>query len=177
MTLKGIPYPIKNLIIILSVFSHLLTFQFVYNFGCVKLMILLVDPFFFCPILFFKAFATCYFNDCKVFCKITKHNSMLFEVPKKCSLILVIDITLNSFAQNLHSSSQELPCFVGGFIHSTNVHSSAVEGGHGAVCFFRNRKTIVGNKSRIIERIFYQTIYSRILCMKTKHARSCCKNL
>jgi len=102
---------------------------------------------------------------------------MLFEVPKKCSLILVIDVTLNSFAQNLHSNSQELPYFASGFTHSTNVHSNVLKGGHGEVYFLKNRKTIVGSKSRIIERIFYQTIYSRILCMKTKHVGSCCKNL
>ncbi len=64
--------------------------------------------------------------------------SMLFEVPKKCSLILVINVTLNSFAQNLHFSSQVLPCFVGGITHPTNVHSSALEGGHGIVRLFRN---------------------------------------
>jgi hypothetical protein len=60
---------------------------------------------------------------------------MLFEVPKKCALILVLDDTLNSFAQNLHFNSQEFPCFVGGVTHSTNVHSSALRGGHGVVCF------------------------------------------
>jgi hypothetical protein len=79
---------------------------------------------------------------------------MLFEVPKKCSLILVIDITLNSFAQNLHSSSQELPCFVGGFIHSTNVHSSALEGGHGVVCFLEIEKQLLGTKVELLKEFF-----------------------
>jgi len=60
---------------------------------------------------------------------------MLFEVPKKYFLILVIDVALNSFTQNLHPSLQELPCFVSGVTHSTNVHSSALEGGHGIVFF------------------------------------------
>jgi hypothetical protein len=55
---------------------------------------------------------------------------MLFEVPKKCSLIFVIDVALNSFAQNLHFSSQELPCFASGVTHSINVHSIALKGGH-----------------------------------------------
>ncbi len=117
-------------------------------------MILLVDPFFFCPILFFLAFVTCSFNDCKVFCEITKHNSMLFEVPKKCSLILVIDVTLNSFAQNLHSSSQELPCFAGGLTHSTNVHSNALKGGHGEVCFLEIEKQLLGAKVELLKEFF-----------------------
>jgi hypothetical protein len=47
----------------------------------------------------------------------------------------VIDVALNSFAQNLHFSSQKLPCFAGGVTCWTNVHSSALEGGHGVVCF------------------------------------------
>ncbi len=47
----------------------------------------------------------------------------------------MLDDTLNSFAQNLHFNSQEFPCFVGGVTHSTNVHSSALRGGHGVVCF------------------------------------------
>ncbi len=69
---------------------------------------------------------------------------MLFEVPKKCALILVLDDTLNSFAQNLHFNSQEFPCFVGGVTHSTNVHSSALRGGHGVVCFLEIEIQLLG---------------------------------
>jgi hypothetical protein len=71
---------------------------------------------------------------------------MLFEVPKKCALILVLDETLNSFAQNLHFNFQEFPCFVGGVTHSTNVHSSALEGGHGVVCFLEIKKQLLGTE-------------------------------
>jgi len=94
MTLKGFPHPKNNLAIILSISSHFLTFQIVYNFGCVKSMTLLINvSIFLLPNSFcFETFATRYFNDCKVFCGITKHNFMLFEMPKKCSLILVIDV-------------------------------------------------------------------------------------
>ncbi len=60
---------------------------------------------------------------------------MLFEVPKKCFLILLIDVALNSFAQKLHLNSQELPCFASGVTHSTNVHSCALKGGRGVLCF------------------------------------------
>jgi hypothetical protein len=62
-------------------------------------------------------------------------STILFEVPKKCFSILAIDDVLNSFAQNLHFNLQELPCFIGGVINSTNVHSSALKGGSGIVCF------------------------------------------
>jgi hypothetical protein len=90
----------------------------------------------FVQFFFFEAFAIYSFNGCKVSYGMIKHNSMLFEVPKKCSLILVIDVALNVFAQNLHFSSQELPYFASGFTHSTNVHFSALQGGHIIVCFF-----------------------------------------
>jgi len=119
MTLKGIPHPKNNLAIILSISSRFLKFQIVCNFGCVKSMTLLVNVSIFLLLnsFYFKSFATYSFNGCKVFCEITKHNSMLFEVFKKCSLILVIDVALNPFAQNLHFSSQELPCFANGVTH------------------------------------------------------------
>jgi hypothetical protein len=62
---------------------------------------------------------------------------MLFEMPKKCSIILVIDATLNVFAHYLHFNSQELPCFVGGV-----THLSPLEGGHGVVCFFEIKELL-----------------------------------
>jgi hypothetical protein len=47
----------------------------------------------------------------------------------------LIDVALNSFAQKLHLNSQELPCFASGVTHSTNVHSCALKGGRGVLCF------------------------------------------
>jgi hypothetical protein len=79
---------------------------------------------------------------------------MLFKVPKKCSLSLVIDVALNSFTQNLHSNSQELPCFVGGVTHSTNVHSSALEGGHGIFCFLEIEEQLLEAKEELLKDIF-----------------------
>jgi hypothetical protein len=102
----------------------------------------------------FETFVTYSFNGCKVSCEITKHNSTLFEVPQKCFLILVIDAILNSFAQNLHFSSQELPCLIGGVIHSTNVHSSALEGGHGVVCFLETEEQLLGVEKELLKDIF-----------------------
>jgi hypothetical protein len=75
----------------------------------------------------------------------------------------VIDAVLNSFAQNLHFSFEEFPCFASGVTHSTNVRSIALERGHGVVCFFRNKRTNVWSKRGIIERHFYQTTYNKIM--------------
>ncbi len=78
-------------------------------------------------------------------------STILIEVPKKCFLILAIDVVLNNFAQNLHFNSQEFPCFIGGVINSTNVHSSVLKGGCGIVCFL---ETIVGSRRGIIKKTF-----------------------
>jgi len=75
---------------------------------------------------------------------------MLFEVPKECALILVLDDTLNSFAQNLHFNSQEFPRFVGGVTHSTNVHSSALRRGRGVVCFLEIEIQLLGTKETFL---------------------------
>ncbi len=114
----------------------------------------------------FEAFATCSFNGCKVFCGIIKHNSMLFEVPKKCSLILVIDVALNSFTKNLHFNSQELPCFANGITHSTNVHSIALEGGYGIVCFLKTKKQILGIEEELLRDIFTKQFTTKLCARK-----------
>ncbi len=101
-----------------------------------------------------EAFATYSFNGCKIFHRIVKHNSMLFEVPKKCSLILVIDVALNSFAQNLHFSSQKLPCFASGVTHATNVHSNALGGGHGIVFFLKIKEQLFKIEDELLKDIF-----------------------
>jgi hypothetical protein len=102
----------------------------------------------------FEAFVTYFLDGSNVSCGITKYNSMLFEVPKNCFLILVTDVILNSFAQNLHFSSQELPCFIGGVIHSTNVHCSVLEGGHGVVCFLEIEEQLLGVEEELLKDIF-----------------------
>jgi len=79
---------------------------------------------------------------------------MLFEVLEKCFLILVIDVILNSFTQNLHLNSQKLPCFVGGVTHSTNVHSSVLKGGHGVVCFLETEEQLLRIKKEYLRDIF-----------------------
>ncbi len=73
---------------------------------------------------------------------------MLFEVPKKCAWILIIDVTLKKFVQNLHFNSQELPCFVGGV-----THSSPLKQGHGLVCFLEIEK-LLGVKEELLRYIF-----------------------
>jgi hypothetical protein len=58
---------------------------------------------------------------------------MLLEVPKNCSLILVIEVALD-FCTKLTFQFRRTPMF-SGVTHSTNVHSLALEGGHGVVYF------------------------------------------
>ncbi len=101
-----------------------------------------------------KAFATYSLNGCNVSYIITKHNYMLFEVPEKYSLIFVTDVVLNSFTKTLNFNSQEFPCFAGGVTHSTTVHSSALERGHGTVCFLEIEKHLLGAKVELLKDIF-----------------------
>jgi hypothetical protein len=118
-------------------------------------MTLLVNvSIFFCPILFALKLLQPVLNGYKVSCGIAKNNSMLFEVQKICSLILVNNAALNSFAQNLHFSSQEFPCFISGVTHSTNVHSSALERGHGVVCFLETKGQLSGVEEELVSDIF-----------------------
>jgi hypothetical protein len=87
---------------------------------------------------------------------------MFFEVPKKCSLILVIDAALNSFAQNSHFNSQELPCFANGVTHSINVHSIALEGGHGVVCFLKPEEQMLGAEEELLRDIFTKQLTTKL---------------
>jgi len=67
----------------------------------------------------------------KPFVGLLNTTSRYLKLPKKCAFILVINVALNSFTQNLHLSSQKFPCLVG---KSITDHSRALEGGHGLVC-------------------------------------------
>jgi len=100
---------------------------------------------------------------------------MLFEVPKKCFLILVIDVALNSFTQNLHSSLQELPSFVSGVTHSTNVHSSALEGGHGIV-FLEIKEQLLGVEEELLKDIFTKQLTIEFYAGKLAMLRVVVKN-
>jgi len=86
---------------------------------------------------------------------------MLFEVPKKCSLILVIVVALNVFAQNLHFNAQELPCFASGITHTTNVHSNALEGGHRVVCFLEIEEQLLGVEEELLRDIFTKQLITK----------------
>ncbi len=54
--------------------------------------------------------------------------------------------TLNSSTQNLDLISQEVPCFVGRYTHSTNIHSRAFEGGHGLIYLLAIKEELLGLK-------------------------------
>jgi hypothetical protein len=69
---------------------------------------------------------------------------MLFEIPKKCVLIFVINVALNSFAQNLHLRSQNFPCFIDKDTHLITNHYRALERGHGLVCLLAIEEELLG---------------------------------
>jgi hypothetical protein len=87
---------------------------------------------------------------------------MLLEMPKKCSLILVIDVALNCFAQNLHFNSKELSCFASGVTHSTNVHSIALKGAHGIVYFLETKEQMLGAKEELLRDIFTKQLTTKL---------------
>ncbi len=72
---------------------------------------------------------------------------------------------------------QELPCFAGGVTHSTNVHSSALEGDHGIVCFLEIEGQLLGVEEELLKDIFTKQLtiefYARKLGMLGVVVKNC----